>query len=345
MTLLGWWAFDAAATLKYPEWDAVFNSADTGRDGVAAHATTTGNNTRTLTPPGVSSMATVIFGCALNCASSVHGSTTLRLVTFQISGSDVATLNLDATGKITLRSGGTTGTILATGTNAAFGDLTWKSFQVKFVAHTSSGTCIVKVDGTTVLSVTGAQTASSSGAVTTLLHRGVGSTVVIDDGWLCDGVDATATQGAPNNDFMGDLRVAHLLPDGDGASSGWTRSTGSTNYTLVDDASNALNTTDYVSAVAASSADDLYTLADLPSLAGQVLGVRVGVYGAKTDAGAAAVKTLVRENSTTTADSAGLNLSTTYGGLFGTFRTNRPSDGAAFTVSDVNAMQAGQRAA
>jgi hypothetical protein len=351
MTLLLFDGLQDANTMQKPEWDILraFTST-TGRDGSTNGAgqhvgSTSARQIKTLTFP--SAAATCIIGFAFQMGSNAlaaasSGNTWPLGLT--VGGAVQLVLVPTSTGFLELRLGSSTGTLLASTTSAnhtAIPTGEWHHLQVKAVIHTSSGSCVVKLDGVTVINYSG-QTGTSSGSVDGYQiaardQTANGNWYIIDDLWVCDAVDATSTQGRANNDFLGDLKVQSLIPAANGDTTQWTPSTGTNHALLVDEI--PPNTTDYVFD-STSGHRDLFTLGDLPSAAITALGVRVGAYALKTDAGAASVKTLIKENSVVTADSAH-PLTVSYAGYFSGFYWKRPSDSSLWTVSDVNGMQAG----
>jgi hypothetical protein len=190
-----------------------------------------------------------------------------------------------------------------------------------------------------IINVSGVSTGTASGSVTHIQHNTNNGGVQFDDLYVCDGVDATATQGRANNDFLGDLKVATLIPTANGDLTAWSKSTGTNAAALVDEI--PPNTTDYIFS-STSGQRELMTLPDLPSSAGAVYGLRIGIYGLKSDAGASSVKPLIKESGGTITAQTAKALSTTAGGYYGDFLFTKPSAPTTpFTASDVNALQAG----
>lgn len=318
------------------EWTTLTGPVATaGRDGSASGA---GSATvAELTLP--SAAATCIFGLAHQVAvgTSVFGATTYG-VSLRIGNTDHLTLTWAATGHLQLRLGGGAGTILATATTQPYVESVWRQMQVKAVIHATAGSCVVKVDGVEVINYTG-QTGTASGSVTAIRHFATTATrLFIDDMYVCDAVDGTATDGRPNNDFLGDLSVKALRPTAAGDQTQWTPST-APNWAAVDE--NPPNTTDYVSALAGSGLRDLYNLEDLPASGfDTVYAIRQTAYAAKTDAGTAVLRLCLKENATVTTGAANA-LPTTYSGVRDVMRKVKPSNGTVFTPADVNALQAG----
>lgn len=255
------------------------------------------------------------------------------------------TVGFDATRRLTLRLGGVAGTLLATATDP-FPDATWRHVQISATIADSGGNVVVKVEGVEVINYTG--DTKNAGTATTIDRlamdgdtSGGGAGTNWSDLWVCDAVDATATQGRPNNTFLGDLKVAVMFPAGDGAVNSWVGSDGNSvsNYLLVDEISP--NATDYVGS-ATPGARDLYALPDLDASATDVYALRTHSYVAKSDAGAASVKPILRQSDgTVTDDLAPFVLSTTWSDLHGPIRTVKPGTTTPWTKADVNGLQVG----
>ena len=154
----------------------------------------------------------------------------------------------------------------------------------------------------------------------------------MDDFYMLD-----QSGSAPLNDFLGDCRIDTIYPSADGTYSDFTPSTGSTHYTLVDEATP--NTTDYVSSSTVGNRDS-YQFQDIAALSAQTIyGVQVNAAIVKDDAGARSAATFVRSGSSNS-DGAGVGLSTSQTYISQIFTTD-PNTGAAWTESAVNAAQFG----
>lgn len=243
-------------------------------------------------------------------------------------------LRLDASNHLQLYRGNGT-TLLATSTWVMPAVSAWTYFEIKAVIHDTTGSVEIRADGNTtpIISVSGVDTRNAgTGVIDTLFwSRLSGSGAAVDDVYVED------------TNFLGDVVVRTLLPNGNGASSQWTGSDGNSvdNYLLVDEPNSSA--TDYVGA-AAASLTDLYTLFDLPAgytpLATQLL-----TYAAKSDGGTPPVlKPVTRGDGGTVLEESAITLSTTYQVFRGAIRTTDP-DGDALTLTNVNGMQAGVRSA
>lgn len=245
-------------------------------------------------------------------------------------------------GFIVLRRGNTGGTIIAT---AAVPDwvtptVIYRSTNIWATLADTGGRCVVKVDGVTRIDFTGDTLATGVGTatITGLLIGGGTSADRLADLVVCDEIDGTGIgQSLPFNTFPGDLNCIRVTPAANGNYTAFTPSTGVNHAALVDEL--PANTSDYNTSTAAGQKDS-YTLTDLPATA-SVLAVRETAYVAKTDAGAQGVKPFIREGGTDTLHATSYPLSTTFAYYAGIVRTVCPSTGVAWTVANVNGLEAG----
>ncbi len=220
-------------------------------------------------------------------------------------------------------------------TSASVGaPLAWGAYiEVSATIADSGGTCVVKVNGTTVINFTGdtrnAGTSTNIDAISLGKFTGFTPALFIDDLYLCD-----STGSAPHNTFLGDVRVHTLVPNAAGSLTQMTPSSGA-NYTTVDEL--PYSTADYVSGT--SGQTDLYATSDLPGGAGTIYGVQTNAMVKKTDAGNISGKTAIKSGSTTYYGT------TTATGTSDTTITDTrqvdPNTSTAWTSSGVNAIEIG----
>jgi hypothetical protein len=153
----------------------------------------------------------------------------------------------------------------------------------------------------------------------------------VDDLYVLD------TTGTVNNDFLGDVRVQTLYPSADGTNTGFTPSTGTTHYTLVDEA--APNTTDLVSAANAGLKDS-YGFQDLMGTTANVYGVQATSYAAKDNTGTVGVKNITRISGTQYTGPTAWYLSTTWTANRELWERN-PATSGLWAPADVNAAEFG----
>lgn len=208
----------------------------------------------------------------------------------------------------------------------------WVYLEVKAVIHDSSGSVVVRKDGAEVLSVTGVDTRNGgTGVITNFgFYNDNATEELVDDLYIAD------TTGSVNNNFLGDVRVVTLRPDGAGDSTQFTPSAGA-NWQCVDDDQVDSDTT-YVESDTPGH-KDLYTLGALGVTPSNIFGVQVSAYARKDDSGSRSVR-VITKSGTTTENGAETALGTTYGGLIDLMELN-PDDSAAWELADINALQAG----
>jgi len=228
------------------------------------------------------------------------------------------------------------GTLLGTAA-LSFPTDTWTYFEVKCVVHDSTGSVEVRVNGssTPIINLTGVDTRNggASGVIDNIGHRSDGGAAShrYDDWYICD------TSGSINNDFLGDIRVDAIVPDGDGALTQLATTfpaSPTTHFDKVDeslhDGDSTYNEDDIDNTI------DLFTLENLPALSGTgvVHGVQTAIVAKKMDAGAKSMRHKMRV--------AGIDydgntqaLATSYAAYLQMRETN-PNTGVKFTEADVN---------
>lgn len=220
-------------------------------------------------------------------------------------------------------------TILGTSTGPVILATAWHRIELYFSIHDTSGAYELRVDGTTVLSATNVDT--RNGATTNV------------DSWLFGSVNGAVSYyddytfndsaGTANTGFLGDLRVESIRPSAD-VLAAWSRSAGTTNYSLVDD-SIGLDTTDYVTA--SGPVIDRYALTALLDSPAQVMAVQTVFHASKDNTGPASVRTNI-VSGTDVANGATNGLNTT-GFFYTDLHETDPQGGGAWTGPRVNALQ------
>lgn len=177
-----------------------------------------------------------------------------------------------------------TSTMLQTGTTSIQNN-TWYHVQLK-VTIADAGSCTVKLNSIDEIVFSGdtKQSANAYASIVALYTNGAGPYIYYDDYILLDG------QGAANNDFAGDLRVYHKLPNGAGNYAQWTPSAGA-NYQNVDENPPDSDTTYNSSSTAAQKDSFAFSSA---GLTGTVAGVMCLYRVRKDDAGGRTIRRLIR---------------------------------------------------
>lgn len=242
-------------------------------------------------------------------------------------------LRLDATGHLFFTRNGTA--IGSTGTTVLSTN-TWYYLEVKVTISDTVGVAAVKINGVSELNGTSLDTRNAGNATSDSFRLvgalGTTETVDYDDLYVCD-----TSGSSPTNDFLGDVRVEALFPNGNGNTSNLTGSDGNStdNYLLVDETTPS--TADYVESSNVGD-KDTYAYTNPTSTSGTVYGVQVLPYAAKTDAGARSIVSVARLSGTEV-DSSAKTLSATPGYL-PDIREAKPG-GGTWSISDVSSAEFG----
>lgn len=282
-------------------------------------------------------LAETFVGFAMKVDANINGT---PIISFWGDGNATnhITLTTEATNNyLQVRLGSAAGTILGTSATP-FPILTqWRSINMWVKINSSTGRVVVKVDGVTQIDYTG--NTKNGGTNTTIdgirMSMAYGSAKALADLVICD------ASGSINNTYPGDISCIRRLPNANGSYSDFTGSDGNSvnNYLLVDDSPS--DTADFTFAATASLLDS-YGVEDLPLAATAVMGVRAVAKCAKSGAGSAGMSVFVREGSTDTFG-PDVPLSTSFAWQGDDIRELCPSTSAAWTISDVNAMEIGVR--
>lgn len=237
-------------------------------------------------------------------------------------------------GTVSVRRGTTAGTVLGT-TTQAFPYNVWHYWEMKVVLHDTTGSVVIRLNNAVILNLTNIDTKNAgTGAVIDFVqfYNTAQHGVKYDDIYINDG------SGGVDDDFWGEIAIKTLVPTGAGNSTQLTPSTGS-NWSCVDEALNTTpNTSDYVGSSTVGQ-KDTYALTDLPAGTPTIKYASVGLYSAKSDAGAISAKRVLRVNGVdyTGAD---LTLAASYQWFWENIRLS-PDTGLAWTKAEIDAMEAG----
>lgn len=322
------------------EWVFVVNNGNTylatgGRNGgsmlVADHTSNYAYNIW----DGLTARDTWIVGTAFQCANlAAVRSDVISLL--DAGGNVHVAVYVDTDRKLYVRNGN--GTVLLGPGPAMLSDNVWYYIEMKAKIHDSTGTAEVRLNTSSVqLTGTGLDTRNGGAAAADriLLSSAISSLAIasyFDDFYACD------DQGSVNNDFLGDITIQSVFPNGNGNSSMLVGSDGNStdNYLLVDE-NPANGDTDYVSSATVND-KDTYAMGAITPTAGTIYAIKTKLVVRKDDAGARNIASVVRLAGTEDT-SADKTLSTTYQPLYDIHET-KPG-GGAWTVSDVNAMEVG----
>lgn len=212
----------------------------------------------------------------------------------------------------------------------------WYYLEFKLTISDTVGEITCRVDGNADLTLTSIDTKNAGTNISfdqialngSAIASALTPAFLVDDFYLCD------TTGSRNNTFLGPVRIQTLSPNAAGADTGLTP-VGGANYANVSDQSAA--TYNYSATVGAR---DTYALPDLVVGTTSVLAVRNVVTGQNSDAGAGGFKPVVRSGGTNYYDTT-VTVGATNKVYSQAVRETDPATSAAWTVTNVNALQVG----
>lgn len=247
------------------------------------------------------------------------------------SGSLQCDLRMDSAGHLYATRNGTT---LGTSTSAITSGV-WYYIEFKALIHASAGTVDIHVNGVSWLSLTSQNTKATSNATANQvqLYGASNAAPAFDDFYCCDGT------GGTNNDFLGDVRVESLKPDGAGNYAQFTPNGAGANYNCVNESSMDSDTT--YNADATTGHIDTFSFGNMSSTPVTVFGVQTSLVARKDDAGSHTASALFRAGSTDYAQTA-QSVPSSYAWLLTINETN-PATGSAWTASEINALEAGYK--
>lgn len=321
-----------------------------GRNGNGLRIINGGGNKVRKQLPAADEHATLIVGRAFNKNGGSAGDSSAWVGgggdwgnMFAFLSDDGATTHVSvqraSANQIVVTRGGMNGTVLGSYVVTPITYTDWYYFEAKCVLHDTAGSVVVKMNGITIINLTGIDT-KNGGTKTVFDSIGIGPSQtlnnvhdVVDDLYICNGA------GSVNNDFLGDVAVETLYPNGDGSSSQFLGSDGNSvnNYLLVDEPNTPI-LTDYVED-ATSGHRDLYAMSNLVRTSGPIYGVQVTDHVRNSDAGAISAKTALKSGATV--ENGPVFPVTT------TWKTTRkmhelnPDGSVAWNIAAVNAIEAG----
>ena len=282
-------------------------------------------------------LSEIIIGCAVNIPNIALSGTDYYI--FYLVGDGVSTghltLTVSASGALQVRRGsGGTGTIISSSASNIVANGAWGYVELRATIADSGGKAIVRWNGVELINFTGDTKNGGTGTTIDSTYIRGGDTYKYDDIYVID----PTTGSAPYNDFLGDVKVQSIFPNGNGTFSQGTGSDADSvdNYALLDEA-RAASTTDYVDL--STGEKDTYTYQDvtLPATS-TIYAVQTVTHVQKTDTG-----------SITTADVARLGANESVGAasvpgtsaeIKRTVWTAKPG-GGAWSVADVNNTEFG----
>lgn len=276
-----------------------------------------------------SSYETIIVGLAYRPSAIASG----RILAFCDSASALqCTLALNGSGQLELRRGTTSGTLLAT-SSSGLTATAWSYIELKLKINDTTGSGICKINGVEAFNFTGDTKSSSLADTKTVRVGGGGSSAYayIDDLYICD------TSGTKNNDFLGDVRVDALVPDGAGNYAQFTPTGSANNWENVDEMPADADTS--YNASGTTGHKDSFAFSNLSVLDATIYGVQTNILVRKDDAGERTIRPLIRSSSTN-ATGATQAVTDSYLDSHEIFETN-PIASADWTESSINGTEFG----
>jgi hypothetical protein len=308
-------------------------NATAGRDGNRAFKTTS-NASGYIVLPGTDTPEAYI-GFAWKPETIFHNVTT-PLVVFMTGASEAVRVSCAQDGTCQLTTGNTTRQ-----TEGFFNLNVWQYVEVYVLVSDTVGVVTVKVNGVTIHSFGPGDTKTSAvdeniesirlGYGTNLTTSNV---TTLDDIYVCD------ETGAKNNDFLGDVKVQVLRPNGNGTTNNFTGSDADStdNYLHVDESPPHDGDTSYVQSQTVGH-KDLYAYSNVPVATSLIHGAQVNSILKKTDSGTREVVHVARSVATES-DSSDLGVGIDYFGEYTVYEDD-PDAAAAWTDSTLNAAEFG----
>lgn len=322
------------------EWADGFNGYNTAADGIAAGWLNAGA-TATATPRFAGGRYMVVSGAFLpNRNVTAHATYTVGaaiyinnynqiLIEMRDGTTNQCELRVNAVGQLYVTRNGTTLNSVGTTTypiNAWY----YIEFQLT-VAPSTGGAYRVRVGETDVFNFTGQNTRNTANSQVTNIRFGFGGSLLLDDTYANSGA------GTVDTGFWGDIRIDRCAPTADGATTGWTPSTGATVAPLVDE--ETPDDTDY-GYTATLNAVHLWDVDNVSAGATTIYAIISRLRVLKDDAGPHTIAHAIRSGGTTYINATNVTVTDTAAYSEARYATD-PATGAAWTLSGANAAQQG----
>jgi hypothetical protein len=211
----------------------------------------------------------------------------------------------------------------------------WHYIELSATISDTVGVVTARVDGVVQATFTG--DTKNAGVAATIDRVDLCNLVSGPNSWFEDDFYiADGTGAAPWNDFLGDVRVQTMRPNGAGSSTQLIPVGSGNNWDNVNEVPPSVADYNYSTT---PGARDLYTMDDLGLGTTTVLGVQVVTIAQKTDASPRSIKNLLKSGATVY-PSATRALAATPTPMIAIYQTN-PATSAQWTVPEANAIEAG----
>jgi hypothetical protein len=192
-----------------------------------------GQSSRALLGISNASGATAILGFGFRVNTAIPAGN-FPICMVMRGSTELITVTGSATGTISVRRGGVSGTVLSTSVST-ISHSTYYYGELKVTLNDTTGSYDFLINGVSFTSGSGTDTLASGaatwdGIVLGGVNVAVTYTIDFDDVYVCDGSSGS------NNDFLGDHRIVCVVASsGNGTNADWSTSTGSDHGALVDD--------------------------------------------------------------------------------------------------------------
>lgn len=266
---------------------------------------------------------TLVLGCAVYY-QALDGNNVL--LAFLDAGTYQVEVRLSSTGGLSITRNGT---LLASASTTLAANV-WYYLEFKAKIANSGGVAELKVNGSVVATFSG-DTQNSANAYANMFELHSCYKNFFDDLYFLD------STGSTNNDYLGDKKVVTRFPNGNGATNQWTANGSASNYQCVDE-SPPNNDTDYVSDGTVNDVD-LYSIASISG--GSIYGVQLSVLADCDDAGARAIRALIRSGGTNYDNGSDYVMSESAYQDFDSIWETDPNTASAWTTTGLSAAQIG----
>jgi len=214
--------------------------------------------------------------------------------------------------------------------------IVWNYYEMKFLIDNGMGYIKIAVNGdhdNLILDLTGIDTQyGDEASIDEIRFGGLHNEwTYMDDFYFCD------LTGAKNNDFLGEVRIDAIRPNGAGTHTDFTPSAGS-NYENVDDSPYPDDDTTYNDGSNVGDKDS-YAMESLSTLSSEIFAVKSQITVKKSDTGTRACKLLTKVGSTEELGDE-FTPGTSYLTPFEIYEDN-PDDSAAWEDADIDSLEVG----
>ena len=272
---------------------------------------------------------TVVTGVAARVEGFTNNAGIIQYLT---GGTAQVTLTINTSGKLEVRTGSYTGSVIATSAESI--DIgKWYYIEMKVLIG-NSGTYEVKLNGTQILSGTGdTQGSLWDNFANRVYFNGnntSGPAIYIDDVYI------------DTADFYNPCIVCALRPDANGNYAQWTPLAPNDNFDNVNDSAGQDDDTSY-NVTAILNNIDTFSLETMPVLSTTVYGVRLSVFAKKDDANPRYITPITRVNGIDYVGTESVNLTTAYLSYSYIWAKNPNDPGNNWTDVVINASEFGYK--